>query len=72
VKTLTNCFNVLALGQTGLSIYDRGDNVDEPFLEITTLADIQLHFDTLFDVVENYSSKFGFIDFNNTNDPLPL
>lgn len=32
VKALTNYFNYFALGQNGLSIYDRGNNVDETYI----------------------------------------
>jgi hypothetical protein len=41
VRVLTNCFNVLASGQSDMSIYDRGDNIDETIIEIATLADIK-------------------------------
>jgi hypothetical protein len=39
------------MGQNGLNIYDRGNNIDETSIEITNYTEMREHYKNLIDVV---------------------
>ena len=52
--------NYHLLGNTDISIYEYGDNIDEPFQEYATLPDMQEHFLTVFETINNFDGLLFF------------
>lgn len=64
VKAITNHFSYYALGNTELGIYDRGNNVDETYLELTLYDEQKEHFKNLIQVIEGFGED-GFANFSH-------
>lgn len=50
-----------------MGIYDRGDNIDEAYIELTSFDEMQAHFDNVANFVENYT-KNGFANFDDISE----
>ena len=62
-KTIRDYFNANLLGNTNRAIYEYGDNIDEPDLELEIFDDINEHFDNFIEVLNNFTDVDSFTIF---------
>ena len=55
IKTIRDYFNSQLLGNDDRRIYEYGDNIDEPYLELEIYEDINEHFDNFVEVINNFT-----------------
>ena len=63
IKTIRDYFNANLLGNTNRAIYEYGDNIDEPDLELEIFDDINEHFDNFIEVLNNFTDVDSFTIF---------
>ena len=51
------------MGNTNRAIYEYGDNIDEPDLELEIFDDINEHFDNFIEVLNNFTDVDSFTIF---------